>query len=74
MQDKVFLQKKKKWIQSTIVFLCCKLSGDFGGLGSIAAWARKGMRVHKNTNTSHLTFLFSTYVDFCLYRKETRIE
>lgn len=75
MQGKDFLQKQiKTWIQSTIMFLCCKLSGDFGELNSIAEWARKGTRIQKNTNISHLAFIFSTYVDFCLYRRETRIK
>ena len=56
------------------MFLCCKLSGDFGELDGIAEWARKGMHVHKNINISHLAFIFSTYVDFCLFRKEIRVK
>lgn len=65
--------RKEMWIQSTVTFLCSKLCEDFGELCSIAEWARKGMRVHKNADNSLLAFVFSMYIDFCFYRKATRI-
>lgn len=66
MQAKSFLQKKKE--MDIIMFLCCKLSRDFGEFCNNAEWMKKGTHMHIDANISYSAFIFSTYVHFCLYR------